>query len=482
MPKNILIFSDGTGQAGGLLLDEKRTNVYKLYRATRCGPETANDPLLQVAFYDPGLGSQTAPGGRPITLWRQIYNLVSQATGLGITRNIIDCYAAIIELWRPGDRIYLFGFSRGAYTVRCLGGVLSLCGVPRSENGVPIKVDHASAERIASEAVKKVYQHGASKKEPRFRAQRAELAAKFRARYGSDAGGVSNEVPYFIGVWDTVAALGASWSKMLLAAIIGIPLILLVLYGLAWGLAHWAGSLQGWYRALILLVFGGGLIAYLWTHVKWATGISYPLWQTFHIVAWQLKFYDRNLNDRVQFARHALSIDERRKDFRRVEWTNSTGLATKGEHAVNWFEQVWFAGNHADVGGGYIENESRLSDISLAWIVNEARRVPYPISIDPSYLRPTPFAGGMQHDETQNAIFGIEWLRWPVKPREVPDGAYLYPSVFERLALAEVLNFGTYEKYDPEPLRGRKFNHYQPHPAPSPQAMPHTPDAKDDQA
>jgi hypothetical protein len=233
---------------------------------------------------------------------------------------------------------------------------------------------------------------------------------------------------------------------------------------------------------LILLSFGGGLVAYLWTHVKWTTDTSFSVWQTFHIVAWRLKFYDRNLNDRVQFARHALSIDERRKDFRRVEWTNSTGVANDGKHAVNWFEQVWFAGNHADIGGGYIENESRLSDITLDWIVNEARRVPHPIQIDPSYLRPYPSAAGMQHDETQKAIFGIQWLRWPVKPREVPDGAVLHPTVFERLALDEVQNFGTYEHYDPEPLRGRSFNLYQPHLAPSPQAPPHTPDQKDDQA
>ena len=62
MPKNILIFSDGTGQAGGINFDEVRTNVYKLYRASRVGPDTRIDPSDQVAFYDPGLGS-AADGG-----------------------------------------------------------------------------------------------------------------------------------------------------------------------------------------------------------------------------------------------------------------------------------------------------------------------------------------------------------------------------------------------------------------------------------
>lgn len=58
MAKNIVVFSDGTGQGGGLLPDETRSNVYKLFRAARVGPETGIDPARQVAFYDPGLGSQ----------------------------------------------------------------------------------------------------------------------------------------------------------------------------------------------------------------------------------------------------------------------------------------------------------------------------------------------------------------------------------------------------------------------------------------
>jgi hypothetical protein len=57
MPKNILIFSDGTGQAGGVTFDENRSNIYKQFRATRCGPDSTIDPSEQVAFYDPGLGS-----------------------------------------------------------------------------------------------------------------------------------------------------------------------------------------------------------------------------------------------------------------------------------------------------------------------------------------------------------------------------------------------------------------------------------------
>jgi hypothetical protein len=59
--RNIVIYSDGTGQRGGRLFDERRSNIYKLFRATRCGPESSVDPAKQLTFYDPGLG--TAPPG-----------------------------------------------------------------------------------------------------------------------------------------------------------------------------------------------------------------------------------------------------------------------------------------------------------------------------------------------------------------------------------------------------------------------------------
>ena len=78
MGKNILIFADGTGLAGGLLPDEMRSNIYKLYRATRCGPDSTIHPSKQLAFYDPGLGSQT-DGGRIKFGWAWwLRNLVAQ--------------------------------------------------------------------------------------------------------------------------------------------------------------------------------------------------------------------------------------------------------------------------------------------------------------------------------------------------------------------------------------------------------------------
>jgi hypothetical protein len=125
-------------------------------RATRCGPDTAINPSQQLTFYDPGLGSQPNDGMLFVTrAYRWLRDTVSQATGVGITNNIIDCYATLLRMWQPSDRVFLFGFSRGAYTVRCLASVLSRCGIPRQmANGTPLFRDKVSTQKIAKEAVK----------------------------------------------------------------------------------------------------------------------------------------------------------------------------------------------------------------------------------------------------------------------------------------------------------------------------------------
>jgi len=72
--------------------------------------------------------------------YRWLHDVVSQATGLGITTNIIDCYAALLRMWQPGDRIFLFGFSRGAYTVRCLASVLSFSAITATKTRCTTRV------------------------------------------------------------------------------------------------------------------------------------------------------------------------------------------------------------------------------------------------------------------------------------------------------------------------------------------------------
>ena len=448
---NIIIYSDGTGQRGGLMFDERRSNVYKLFRATRCGPDSSVNPAEQLAFYDPGLG--TLPPGHGIggvmaVAWRALYNLVSQATGLGITRNIIDCYAAIIRMWHPGDRIFLFGFSRGAYTVRCLSAVLGFCGVPTQDKGSrPLRRDEKTSKQIASEGVKKVYQHTESRQivtDDRIKellTQRSILADRFREKYGSgDATEArkANAYPYFVGVFDTVASL----ANPVMAALLFIPALALlgIVMRLSFHTRFWI-----W---LLLLESAAGLWAFL-RIVKSQTRFEVGLprkqkWRLFHFVEVHQEFYETHLNPNVLHARHAISIDERRKAFQKVPWG---GSYSKQQEETGSFEQFWFAGNHSDVGGSYAENESRLSDTSLRWMLDAAAEAG--LIYDPAVLKLYPDAAGPQHDETR----GILFRHFPKILREVPEDAPLHPSVIARFNAEEILDYDTMKQYRPENLR-----------------------------
>ena len=447
MGRNIVIFSDGTGQRGGILVDERRSNIYKLYRATRVAPDSCVDPAEQTAFYDPGLGTLPAGIDSPAALARSVYNVASQATGMGITRNIVDCHAALIRLWRPGDHIFLFGFSRGAYTMRCLGGVLKLCGVPTTgRDGAPLRRDKASARLIAKEAVG-VYNYTNSRpKRDRTERQeellfhRALLAARFRAEYGSDGESGGNARPYFLGVFDTVASLANPAAIVLLAAVavLGVAAVSL--------LSVWLpGSYWLWFGGLTLAMGAGALLANLVSRFKMARGLpGVSWWRTVHLATARMKMYDTELDERVQYARHALSIDEARASFDRVPW-GVPGQWRRSDPA--WFEQLWFAGNHSDVGGSYPEDESRLSDVALDWMLGAASAVG--LRFDPSVVRLHPDPLGMQHDETRGLVFRFARR----ERRKLRDDAPLHPSVLQRLAAPAVHQFDVDAPYRPENLR-----------------------------
>jgi len=462
-PRNIIIYSDGTGQRGGVSFDERRSNIYKLYRATRCGPDSAIDPAEQAAFYDAGIGTTPPGAGFFSAVWNKIYNTISQALGLGLTGNIIDCYAALVRLWHPGDRIFLIGFSRGAYTVRCVGGVLAQCGLPtRMADGSGLKRDMATSKRIAKEAVKKVYQHTHSWKddekttsrERQLLAQRKELAQRFREKYGSaNADGEQNAPPYFIGVFDTVASLA---NKSVAAALVvgGVVLIAGISGLVAWLWPYGQPFERFWYSFLPLTacVVIGPLLWNLGTRFRSEAGLENGRrWLPFHFNEWRMRFYDMDLNPRVSYARHAISIDEARGSFPRVGWGTRGVKKPRDEQGRIWFEQYWFAGCHSDIGGSYAEDESRLSDVALKWMLDAASSVG--LKHDPSVLKLYPDPAGMQHDETRSWVF-----RFAAKaPRDIDAKAPLHPSVIDRMKLAEVQQYDVAGPYRPEKLRGHSI-------------------------
>lgn len=201
--KNILIFSDGTANDTGGQADKPSpnfgpnsalSNVYRLYVATSSEYQSSINSEKQISFYDPGLGSaeeshSASKASVSALLPSSVYRGLSQATGLGITGNIVDCYDFLLEKYEPGDKIFLFGFSRGAYTVRSLGGLLSLLGVQKVSDGISEK----KRRKIAKQSVA-VYKIRDEKK-------RFSQAAEIRGNYHS-------VVPHAICVFDTVRALG----------------------------------------------------------------------------------------------------------------------------------------------------------------------------------------------------------------------------------------------------------------------------------
>jgi uncharacterized protein (DUF2235 family) len=237
------------------------TNVTKLALAVA---DAGDDGKQQRVFYHRGVGTSR---------WER---LRGGAFGFGLSRDVKDTYRFIVENFGPGDELFFFGFSRGAFTARSTAGLVRNAGVLRREcadrldEAYGLYRDRTSHPRgIESQLFRRSYSH-----ETRIR---------------------------FIGVWDTVGALG-------------IPL--------------------------------NGL--------RWVNAFN-RRWQ----------FHDTDLSTTVDAAFQALAIDEKRRPFEPAVWRQQEDA----QHQR--LEQVWFAGVHCDVGGGYAEGA--LADIALVWIADRAR-------------------------------------------------------------------------------------------------------------
>jgi uncharacterized protein (DUF2235 family) len=171
MKKRIIICADGTwNRPERDLHKDFPTNVLKLARAIK--PVDRNGVAQQV-FYDWGVGSYYD-------------KVVAGATGRGLHKNIMDGYRYIVQNYSSGDEIFLFGFSRGAYTVRSLCGMINNCGI--------LKRPHANLIQQAFELYKKP---GKANKPT------GANALDFRHAYS-----YRNKNIHFVGVWDTVGAMG----------------------------------------------------------------------------------------------------------------------------------------------------------------------------------------------------------------------------------------------------------------------------------
>ena len=322
------------------------------------------------------------------------------------------------------------------------------------KDGTPLRRDTRAVKKIATEAVKRVYQHTSSwvreKATPRqieLLDQRDALGDRFRQQYGSAIDGGANVYPYFIGVFDTVASLS---NPIALAGLLAfVPLATALISGLIWFVLFFFAIETVWWQwfvGLTAAVVVIGVVLNLISRIRWAFGLpGHPWYRTVHFTEGRMNFYDKTLNPKVAFARHAISIDEARSSFQRVGW-GAPGI--RKTSTPEWFVQQWFAGCHSDIGGSYLENESRLSDISLKWMLDAACSVG--LKYDPSVLRLYPDPTGPQHDEAKGSIFRFAGTH----ARHIGADYPLHPSVIERFKCDSVLNYDTVGAYRPENLRG----------------------------
>src|SRR5215813_774939 len=177
MPKNIVICLDGTANEFG----QKNSNVIKLYATL------VQDPQAQVAYYHPGLGTMGAPGAltKLAQSWTRLKGL---AFGYGLAAGIGDAYSFLMETYQAGDNIYIFGFSRGAYTARSLAAMLHMYGLLRPGNEALVPY----ITRLFRSHDKAIF----------------ALAAKFKDTFSSPC------KPRFLGLYDTVSSVGWIYSPV----------------------------------------------------------------------------------------------------------------------------------------------------------------------------------------------------------------------------------------------------------------------------
>ncbi len=169
MPKNIVICCDGTGNEFGT----QNSNVVKLYKTLVCD-------AAQIAYYHPGVGTMGSRNAltRIAKWWTRMIGL---AFGYGLSDNVADAYQFLMRTFEPGDFVYVFGFSRGAYTARALCGMLHVVGLLTEGN-----------EALIPYAVRMI-----KRKKIDF-----QIIADFRRTFSREC------KPHFVGVWDTVSSVG----------------------------------------------------------------------------------------------------------------------------------------------------------------------------------------------------------------------------------------------------------------------------------
>ena len=300
MPKNIVVCSDGTGNSGG---KRHGTNVWRIFNAV----DRYRLDCKQITYYDDGVGTHDV----------RLLRLLGGAFGWGLSRNIREAYEFLALNYKEGDRIFLFGFSRGAFTVRSLAGMICRCGLLERDTFI------TASRRKRERYVKQVLHAYRSETRP-FRCGSKQIRG---------VPGLRTVDIHFVGVWDTVDAVGVPFDE-----------------------------LKKW-------------VDLVWRHL-------------FHRRLWD--FHDLKPHPRIRNAFQALALDDERKTFHPLVWNvsnaetkdpaesaesdRSDASCTAGDdgkpRVKQVIRQVWFAGMHSNVGGGYPKDALAL--VPLLWMMHRA--------------------------------------------------------------------------------------------------------------
>lgn len=310
--KRIVIFIDGTRNKPDA---EHPTNVVRLAQSIKHdegGDEDTPRRMKQIVLYSTGVGS----GQGNTLLARETDKIFGGALGWGLTAIIVNAYRELMFVYEPGDEIMVFGYSRGGFAARSLVGLIRSCGI----------MERASL-RYVPEAIKR-YRSMDDDRHPNadamheFRLEhspRITTSQKERTWREENGHDIASVIPLriaFLGVWDTVSAMGLPEI---------VPLS-------------------------------------KWTNVEY-------------------RFHDAQLSSMVEAARHAISIDERRKLYPSYPWSNMVDLTLEYDRRFRPTHlQQWFPGNHGSVGGG--GEITGLSSIALHWVALGAREAGLAIDFD----------------------------------------------------------------------------------------------------
>jgi uncharacterized protein (DUF2235 family) len=271
MARNLILCCDGTNNKFG----PENTNVVRLVQVLD------RDPSKQRLYYDPGVGTLPEPG-----VWTALGKRLSEISGLafggGIGWKVEEAYTYLMNVWEPDDRVFLFGFSRGAYTVRVLAGLLHTLGLlPRGNpNLVPYVFRlFGSLRKYVNRQSHTATAFWRLCDDFRWTFARPVLKGEDDRRFHV----------HFMGLWDTVSSVGWVWDPP-----------------------------------------------------------TYPY---------------VTKNPSIECIRHAISIDERRWFFRQ------NLIQPSPDQDV---QQLWFAGVHSDVGGGYPVADGDLWRMSFRWLLDGA--------------------------------------------------------------------------------------------------------------